>query len=467
MENLPDRNGIARFVSGAYLSRLPQFKERALIDYGERLLKRGFYRAAGDCFSRALDLNPRSIECHCNLAAAEFCSGNPAAAVEHYIESAVHAPLDCETAANLGKAYLQLGEIDKAIGSLEQALELDPQSADAQFGMAVVRLQQGEFDVAMGHFKQALELAPQSAEAHLGVAAILLSKGEFAEGWQHYEWRLRLKNWPQRHFGAPRWAGQAVPGDRVLIHAEQGLGDTLQFLRYIPLVAARGSTVVLQVQKELVSILGDVRGASEICGPKELFGPVSWHCPLLSMPLTFGTQPGTIPPVLSYLSRSETVLRRWKDETKQFSGLRVGLCWAGDPKHRLDRFRSVSPQTLLLPLSQVEGVSLFSLQKGVRGEAPAKLHNPGWSENLTDTIAAIESLDLVITVDTMIAHLAGTMGKPVWILLSFVPDFRWMLDRETSPWYPTARLFRQPKPGDWTSVAANVADALRAMTRPF
>lgn len=431
MGTLHTRNGIGQTVSETYLRRLPHLRELVFTDCGIRLLKVGRYEAASDCFLRALELNVESVEYRSNFAAAKFCAGNAAAAVEQYLEVEARSPLDCETAADLGMAYMQLGEIDAAMERFEQALALDP----------------------------------LSAEAHLGVAFIHLLRGEFTEGWQHYEWRLRLKDRNYKDYGVPQWRGQAVLGDRILIHAEQGLGDTLQFLRYIPLVAERGAKVVLLVQQELESILGNVSGANEICGPTKSFDPVSWHCPLLSLPLAFGTQLATIPPVLSYLSRSDAVLQRWKNETKQFSGLRIGVSWTGNPKHRMDRFRSIPQQILLPPLLQVEGVSLFSLQKGARCEASSKLHDPGWSENLIDTVAGIESVDLVITVDTMIAHLAGTMGKPVWILLPFISDFRWMHYCETSPWYPNARLFRQPTPGDWQSVASNVVSALREITR--
>jgi hypothetical protein len=273
-----------------------------------------------------------------------------------------------------------------------------------------------------------------------------------------------MKNAP-RSFTQPLWRGEPIEGKRILLHAEQGLGDTLQFLRYVPMVQARGGAVVLDVQGTLRRLAAQLPGLSVLISQGE--AGFDWQCPLMSLPLAFGTTVDTIPADIPYLTIPEeaqqaAARRDWPEE-----GIRIGLVWSGNPKYVDDQSRSI-PLTLFAQHVALEGAHLYSLQLGAAAE---QIDNAGVPVtdlreaigDMADTAALVQHLDLVITVDTAVAHLAGALGRRTWILLPFAPDWRWLTQRQDSPWYPTARLFRQPRPGDWDAVMANVREALIAL----
>lgn len=321
---------------------------------------------------------------------------------------------------------------------------------------------------ALASFAAAAAVRPDCAEAHWNAALVRLRHGDFGDGWRGYEWRWRKADWAgrQRNFTVPQWRGDVpVAGKIVLLHAEQGFGDTIQFVRYAPLVAERGATVVLECAPQLASVLQDVDGVARVVAAGAPLPPFDLHCPLLSLPLAFGTELATVPCGVPYIRPPAARAAMWRSRLPSTGRPRVGLCWAGSSAHLNDRNRSIALDRFG-KIFTVSGVDFVSLQKeaGAAETAILSAHNAARPaaqfEDFADAAAVVAMLDLVISVDTSVAHLAGAMGKPVALLLPFSPDWRWMLDRIDSPWYPTMRLFRQSARGDWDGVIERVRDAL-------
>jgi hypothetical protein len=296
----------------------------------------------------------------------------------------------------------------------------------------------------------------------------LLLTGDFGRGWIEYEWRRKgASTGPSRRdFPRPLWLGGKKIADKtILLHSEQGFGDTIQFCRYVPLVAARGARVVLEVEQPLLDLLTGLAGATRVTAKGNPLPDFDLQCSLLSLPLAFRTQLETIPSAMPYLRAPDQALLKWGTRLPAKRRPRIGIAWAGNSKHIRDRERSIDLRCLL-PLLDVDA-TFVSLQKEVRARDTATLresadiiHFGHELDGFSDTAALISHLDLVISVDTAVAHLAGGLGKPVWILLAHVPDWRWLLGRDDSPWYPTARLFRQSETREWDSVIKRVRDAL-------
>ena len=324
----------------------------------------------------------------------------------------------------------------------------------------------GELAEAVDCFRRLLALQPESAEAKVNLGLIHLLQGNLAAGWAEYEHRWEIGVGDERTFLQRKWKGEALKGDRILLYAEQGLGDTMQFIRYVPLVAAHGGDVLLEVQPALRGLLGGMDGASRVISRGEPLPEFAWQCPLMSLPLAFGTRMETIPAEVPYIHPDPARVEVWKQRLGR-RGPRIGLAWAGNPSHPRDRLRSI-PLEQLAPLTRVAGTTFYSLQFGAGAEQMKQLSTDvtliDLGEELKDfanLAAIVANLDLVISIDSSVAHLAGAMGKPVWILLNKGCDWRWFLDREDSPWYPTARLFRQRVPGDWEEVVKRVEQELR------
>jgi hypothetical protein len=292
-----------------------------------------------------------------------------------------------------------------------------------------------------------------------------LRKGDLRSGWPEYEWRDRVTELALARVedSTPRWDGGDLGGKRILLRAEQGLGDTIQFIRYLPHVAARGGTVTVAVPRDLLDLLRQIEGTAQWIATGEPTPEHDVHCPLPSLMLAMGTELATIPAPAKYLSADPTLKSKWQERLARETRKKVGLVWAGGPKHPHDKLRSMRLEQLAALAH--EKVALFSLQKGepARQIGSARMPITDWSNELntwSDTAALVDCLDVVVTVDTSVAHLAGAMGKPVWVLLPFVPDWRWMLGRADSPWYPSMRLFRQHRTGDWIDPVAELAEAL-------
>jgi tetratricopeptide (TPR) repeat protein len=425
---------------------------------GVVLHEMGQWQAAIDAYTQALRLKPRYPEAWSNLGCAyEECGELEAAIAAQQRALALNAER-ADTHNNLGAALFRLGDEAGARACFDRALELQPAHVMARCNLGYQLSQQGDLQGAQECYRRAIECDPGSATAHfyLGLTELLL--GNYSVGWREYEFRWDTKEFRgrKRALPVPQWRGEPLDHARILLHAEQGLGDTLQFVRYVPLVAARGGQVVLEVPGRLYRFLRGVSGVSEIVLRGEPLPEVDWQSPLMSLPLAFGTDVASIPASIPYLSPDPAMAEVWAGRLKP--GLRVGLAWAGNPKHIRERQRSI-PLARLASLLALEGATFYSLQKGPASEQCRDLP-PGLNlidldaeqQDFADTAAIVANLDLVISIDTAVAHLAGAMGKPVWVLLHRVPDWRWLLGRNDSPWYPTARLFRQAFAGVWDDV---------------
>jgi tetratricopeptide (TPR) repeat protein len=377
-------------------------------------------------------------------------------------------PDQAELYCNKGVVLMALGRYEEALALFDRAISFKPDFAHAYNNRGSCLDELLRVDEALESFNKAIKLEPDYPNPHWNLACNRLRVGEFKTGWAKAEWRCKVPGLTiqDRSFDRPLWLGaEPIAGKTVLLHSDQGLGDALQFCRYVPLVAAMGARVTLGIQeplRELVSQLGGVSRVVTAQGASDF----DFHCPLSSLPLVFDTTLDTIPSATPYISagsRAET----WKVRLASVNSPRVGLVWSGNPDHANDRNRSM-PLGLLLPLLDV-GARFVSLQKNARAVDQAILDQRNEIldlgpelESFADTAAVISHLDLVISVDTSVAHLAGALGRPVWILLPYVPDWRWLLHRTDSPWYPTARLFRQSETRDWQTVVAQVGSELRS-----
>jgi Tfp pilus assembly protein PilF len=374
-----------------------------------------------------------------------------------------------EAHSNYGVVLNELERYDEALESFERSLTINANGVAALYNRGNALLGLNRVQEALASYERAIALQPEHADAQFNAAMARLCLGDFGSGWRQYEWRWRtpLGAAARRHVAAPLWLGDAkLAGKTILLHAEQGLGDTIQFARYAPIVARLGARVLLEVQPSLRSIFVELEGVSAVISRGEPIPRCDLHCPLLSLPLALATELTTVPGGVPYLSPADAAIAKWSDRLPQSPALRIGLAWSGNPDLKNDRNRSISLQQLA-PLWSTPGVQIVSLQRDVRpGDLECLDRTPGIirleSElvDFAETAAVIANLDLVISVDTAVAHLAGALGTPVWLLLPFAPDFRWMIDRDDSPWYPTARLFRQPRRGDWSSVIGVVRDQL-------
>jgi tetratricopeptide (TPR) repeat protein len=380
-------------------------------------------------------------------------------------------PDDPDAWSNRGNTLRALGRLDDALACHERALAFHPGHVNALSNRAGTLFDLGRFDEALAAYERALALAPDHADATANAGILRLLMGDFRRGWPQYEWRWRftgMKPDPLRQ-AAPQWRGEAIAGKTILLYAEQGLGDTIQFLRYVPMVANTGARVVVGVQSALKEIARQVAPGATVLGTGEATPQFDLQCSLLSLPLAFATELDTVPREVPYVHAPADRVADWQRRLPAGGAKRVGLVWAGNAAHKNDRNRSID-LARLAPLFDVADAAFLSLQRDLRpGDAAilnahANVTHLGCQlADFVDTAAAVACLDVVITADTSMAHLAGAMGKPVWILLPFSPDWRWLLNRADSPWYPTAKLFRQPSLGDWDSVVAQVRTELAAL----
>jgi len=436
-------------------------------DLGIFLQNRGQLAEAEACFRRAIELAPRFAEAMSNLGAVLAERGRLEEATGWYNRAITERSDFADAHNNLGATMAKLDRVEEAEALHRRAIALKPEFADAHYNLGVALHGQGRFDEALASYDEAARLNPEFVDAHWNRAYLLLTMGRFAEGWSEHEWRWRRKQQPPRSFPEPLWKGEPISGRTILLHAEQGTGDALQFVRYAPLVAAGGARVLLQVPRPLRRLVrSSLDGSIDVLAEGDLLPPFELHSPLLSLPLAFATTLDTIPARIPYLTADAATAARWRARIGTPAGLKIGLVWAGNAQHKNDRNRSIALERLLPLIGSIKA-RWFSLQVGERAGDLARVA-PGRLENLADrftdfaeTAAAIDNLDLVISVDTAVAHLAGALGKPVWILLPAVPDWRWLLGRNDSPWYPTARLFRQAARGDWESVVSTLRDALQ------
>jgi tetratricopeptide (TPR) repeat protein len=432
--------------------------------------KQGAFGEAVESYRRALALDPNRHEILTQLGNALTDLGNYGAAAEAHRRALALQPDSAHAVFGLGYFFERKGDLASAADSYRNALKLDPQWVGAHLHLGIVNILEGDSGKAAECFERVLKLAPDSAEARSFLGLVHLTQGNFSLGWSEYEDRRGTPQFlrDRRKFLQPLWQGEPLEGSRILLYAEQGLGDTLHFVRYVPLVAARGGKVVLEVPSRLHRLLALTPGAGEVIRHGEALPEFDWQCPLLSLPLAFATELHTIPANIPYVDPDPAQVEAWRQRLRGNS-LRIGLAWGGSPLHPHDAWRSI-PLEQLAPLTDLEGTAFYSLQMGPPAEQVKQLGPRAHlvdlqdeQKDFADTAAIVANLDLVISIDTSAAHLAGAMGKAVWVLLYKSADWRWMLEREDSPWYPTARLFRQSTLGNWQDVVTHVEGELREL----
>ena len=445
---------------------------------GQLLLQMQQHAAAQTCFARSADCRQRQI-------------AKLDAQIERYTQEKQYellldccaqrialVPDDASAYSQRASALIALNRLDEALVECRLASEKAPEQAVVWYNLGLVHQRLNHFAIALDCLERAMMLDPDNADVHTLKGEVCLHQGKFEPGWREYEWRWRCETGPDRRaFTQPLWLGDAaLAGKSILIHAEQGLGDTLQFCRYIPMLAARGASVVFEVQKPVYNLLLGLEGVAQLVPNNLPPPPCDYHCPLLSLPLAFQTTLASIPAEIPYLQASAAKVQRWRERLGEKKRLRVGLVWCGG-RHELRpdllKRRDLSFQQIArLKLPEMD---FYSLQKGKEAEAElVACRALYWPEenfhdlthalvDFSDTAALVANLDLVVTVDTSTAHLAGALGKPVWILNRFDSCWRWLADRNDSPWYPTARLYRQTVPGEWSDVLERVRVDLMAL----
>jgi tetratricopeptide (TPR) repeat protein len=467
------RYDVAIELIGKAVSLRPDLAE-AHDNLGNALSTLGRLDQAEASHRRALSIKPAFAGAHYNLGNVLEGQGRLDEAVAAYRRALAIDPGFVGAHFNLGNTLLHQDKFDEAAACYRRALAFAPDFAGAHNNLGELLRDQGELDAARASFQRALALVPDFAGAHLNLGIVALKQGGFAEGWREYEWRLRGGD-PRlrpRSFVQPQWRGEKLEGRTLLLHAEQGAGDVIQFVRYAAIAAARGARVIVEAPRPLVRLLATSDGVAEVIAGGEPLPRFDRHLSVMSAPLAVGTTLETVPGETPYLRADPAAAGVFAERLADLSGLKVGLVWAGDPGlHNpeyaaVDRRRSIV-LTRMLPLLKTPGVSFVSLQKGSPAgqldDIPPPLRPLDFMDEVgdfADTAALVANLDLVITVDTSVAHLAGALAKPVWILSRFDGCWRWLSEREDSPWYPTARLFRQARPGDWESVIAEVAAKL-------
>lgn len=462
-------------------------------------------REAIAAFGRAIELNPDLATAHSNLGITLSDNGRWAEAAASFAEAIRIQPDTAAFHSNRGNALKELGDLDGAAAELKTAIALQPENAEAHNNLGAVYSEQelheaavecylkaialnprygdaytnmgnslfatGNPERAVESCRKAVEVAPESPAAHWNLAVALLRTGNFEVGWPEHEWRLHTKlKFPKRPFPQPQWKGEDLAGRTILLHCEQGFGDGIQNVRYVKLVARRGGRIVLECHPELRRLFDRYPGADQVIARGEPLPDFDMHCPLSSLPYACRTRLDTIPADVPYLRPETERVNRWR---KRLRGpdLKVGLVWAGNPTHPNDRTRSIRLDQLA-PLAAIPGVEFHSLQKGPAAEQA--LHPPagmrlvnhsGELDDYVDTAALVSQLDLVIAVDTSVAHLSGALARPTWVLLPFVADCRWLIGRSDSPWYPTMRLFRQQARERWDRAIEELAADLTGRSR--
>ena len=440
--------------------------------FGVILAQAGREQGAIKAYRKAIELNNDYAQAYSNLGNCLQKQNKYAESIEYYTKAIELNPGYAEAYNNLASALYKLGNSKAAIKNCRKSIELKCNYAEAYNTLAAALNMEQRYDEAIECYNKTVECAPDYAEAYYSRGMLYLCCGEFAKGWDDYQWRLKTaKTKVKLWYDKPWWQGENFQGKTLLVQSEQGFGDSIQFVRYLPMVKDRGTTVILAEKPELIDLFRDLEGIDDLVGIRELTeGDVKYdlYVPLLNLPGIFDTGIDNIPARIPYLSAKEPKVVHWGNKIGT-DAFKVGIAWAGNPVHTNDHNRSCALKNFTR-LAEIKNVTLFSLQKGPgieqikNWQGDTELINLGQQfRDFTDTAATIENMDLIISVDTSVIHLAGAMGKPVWTLLPFMPDWRWMMERQDSPWYPTMRLFRQKSPGCWSDVFAGVKKGLQVL----
>jgi tetratricopeptide (TPR) repeat protein len=471
---------------------------------GCALAEQGDPAGAISCFERACDLQPDFVEAYYHLGKTLVEAGRPAdglaplqhacrlrpgspelqnavgvalaelyqfdAALPHFQEAIRLYPNFASALANQGDALRRCGRLEDAVSSIRRSLALVENDPGAHHNLALALADQGDFANSLAEHERAIQLQPDNALFHKNRALLWLRLGEWEKGFPEFEWRWRCREFPKRHFAQPRWDGSALDGKTILLYAEQGLGDVLHFVRYADFLKRKGATVLLECPAILHPILARCPGIDRLLAPGSSRPAFDVYAALMSLPGIMGTTVADVPLIGPYVFANPELVARWKRELGSLNGLRIGVCWQGSRDHSGDRQRSF-PLGELAPLAQLPNVTLVSLQVGAGEEqiAPCRATFPivDFGERVDrdagafmDTAAMIKNVDLVVSCDTAIGHLAGALGAPVWLALSTVSDWRWLLNRSDTPWYPSMRLFRLKELGNWRDVFEAMAREL-------
>lgn len=451
----------------------------ALTDLGRSLISLGRFEEALEPLLHAIAVEPKRPDDAPYLTGKALHGlGRLEEALPCYEMAIRNDPTHLRAHNDLGAALTELNRPNPAVKVLKDGIKLAPNSAELHFNLGNAYTRQRRVANALSEFERAIELNPDFAVAHFNRGIALLTLGDYEAGWPEYEWRWKTPTMvgSVRSFPMPQWNGGNVDGKTVLLHAEQGLGDAIQFVRYVPWVASKGARVIVECPTLLHGLFSRVNGLVRLVDRAEsereaARGAFDCHLPLMSLPGMHGTTAHNMPCAVPYLAADRGRSRAWgKAIESRGAAFKVGIVWQGNPDHQRDRFRSV-PLRTLRPVFDVPGVIWISLQKdnypgmtdGVPGAlvpSVPRLESGSGIGDFSDTAAIVDNLDLVVSIDTSVAHLAGALGKPIWLMLPIDPDWRWLLDRDDSPWYPTMRLFRQRAPGAWGEVTERLKAAL-------
>ena len=417
-------------------------------------------RKAVQWFEKAISVDPKSAVAYGNRGSALHKLGQFDAALLSFDQALAINPDQADALLNRGNLLKDLGQFDAALASYDRAIAVKPNYAEAFSNSGFVLKELGRLDAALARYDRAIAIEPGYVSAHCNRAFTLLLAGDFEHGWLDYEWRRKLDKKPR--FAQPLWqGGESIAGKTILLHSEQGFGDTLQFCRYAKLVSALGARVVLEVDRPLVTLLADLGGVSQVIAQGNALPPFDYQCPLMSLPLAFKTRLDTIPFPTAYLQSGAAKVAHWQSRLGQRTKPRVGLVWSGRITHQNDRNRSIALADLVpyLPAD----CQYVSVQKEVRDSDehtlkgnPDILNVADELDDFSDAAALCACLDVVVSVDTSVAHLSAALGLATWILLPFNPEWRWLLKRSDSPWYSSAKLYRQQTMGDWNGILAQV-----------
>ena len=452
-------------------------------DYADAYSNRGLALKELEQFDAAIASYDKAIQLKPDLAEAYYNRGNALqdlkqfdAAIASYDKAIQLKPDYADAYSNRGLALQGLKQFDAAIASYDKAIQLKPGYAEAYYNRGNALQDLKQFDAAIASYDKAIQLKPDYVEVYWNNSLALLRLGDFSRGWELYEWRWRRDDpiFEGRGFTKPLWLGiESLQNKTILIHAEQGLGDTIQFCRYVKSVTSIAAKVVLEVQPSLVKLMEELDLSLDILARGTTLPNFDYHCPLLSLPLAFQNIGDTAIPTESYIKAGQARIEKWRSHfnNEQFN---IGINWQGNANLKIDIGRSF-PLALFEGVASFSKVKLFSLQKNEGTEQlnnlPKEMVIESFGEDVDsegaflDTAAIIKSLDLVITSDTAVAHLAGALGCRVWLVLKWVPDWRWMLDEDSSSWYPSMRLFRQNKADDWEGVFDKIESELNLLVQ--